>query len=192
MKIEHEEAGRVRIALSANDMSELGITFAELDYNQIETRRIVWQLLSHARSEMEFDFSDGNLMVEAFPSPGGGCIIYFTNIKLEEKAKKLKLKRSYFGPYIFVFENAEYLIAASEQVSNNFENYILKSQLYLKDEKYYLAIYTATRLDDALRILLLEYGTQCGESAVAFLSEHARLISSPGAIDQMGRAFSRG
>ena len=49
MNMEMPEKGKIMFELSDGDLSDLGITFDELDYSNIETRRVVWTLLDRAK-----------------------------------------------------------------------------------------------------------------------------------------------
>jgi negative regulator of genetic competence, sporulation and motility len=185
MKIEQKEKGKVKITLDIEDMERYDITFSELDYNRIDTKRIVWELLSMARSKTGFDFSNGSLLVEAFPSQNGGCILYFTSV-VGDKKGRLKLCRGYFGPYIFQFFSCEDMIVACKEIKKIMGLHILKSELYLENDNYFLAVYAATKLDCDIKTMLLEYGNYFGDGRkICYLYEHSKLITAPKAIERM-------
>lgn len=48
MKILAPAENRITIELSARDMDALNITYEQMDYSNIETRRVVWTLLDRA------------------------------------------------------------------------------------------------------------------------------------------------
>ena len=52
MKIDSNSEGKITVALSNEDMNELDITYDELDYSNIETRRVIWTLLDKAGQQL--------------------------------------------------------------------------------------------------------------------------------------------
>lgn len=55
MKIEAPEENKIVVRLTADDMTKLHITYEEMDYANIETRRVIWTLLDEARRELGRD-----------------------------------------------------------------------------------------------------------------------------------------
>jgi hypothetical protein len=45
LKIEAISDEKILVALSDKDMDELQITYDEMDYSNIETRRVIWTIL---------------------------------------------------------------------------------------------------------------------------------------------------
>ena len=79
MKILAPAENRITIELSARDMDALNITYEQMDYSNIETRRVVWTLLDRAGHELKRDIDpSGRMIIEAVPAGGGGCILKFT------------------------------------------------------------------------------------------------------------------
>lgn len=184
MKIEQKESGRVKITLNTEDMKRYDITFAELDYSRIDTKRIVWELLSKARNETGFEFCGGNLLVEAFPEPDGGCVLYFSSVAGNSRNGRLRLCRGLFGPYIFKFEDCGDMMNACFELKKSTGKHILKSELYENEGKYYLAVYAASKLDPFVQGIVSEYGYSCGEGRmITAVAEHGKILASPNAID---------
>lgn len=52
MKIEAPEENKIVVRLTADDMTKLHITYEEMDYANIETRRVIWTLLDEARRSL--------------------------------------------------------------------------------------------------------------------------------------------
>lgn len=183
MRIEQKDGGRVKITLDTEDMKKYDITFAELDYNRIDTKRIVWELLSKARAETGFEFYGGNLLVEAFPEPNGGCVLYFSTVN-NGKNGRLRLYRGLFGPYIFKFKNCTDMMNACYELKKVMGRHILKSELYEYEQCYFLALYSASKLDSSIRNVISEYGEAFGEGRkITYIAEHGKLLASPNAIE---------
>ena len=68
MKIEAPEENKIVVRLTADDMTKLHITYEEMDYANIETRRVIWTLLDEARRELGRDIDpSGRMLIEALP-----------------------------------------------------------------------------------------------------------------------------
>ena len=79
MKIQAPAENRITIELSARDMDALNITYEQMDYSNIETRRVVWTLLDRAGHELKRDIDpSGRMIIEAVPAGRGGCVLKFT------------------------------------------------------------------------------------------------------------------
>ena len=79
MKIEAPEENKIVVRLTADDMTKLHITYEEMDYANIETRRVIWTLLDEARRELGRDIDpSGRMLIEALPAREGGCVLQFT------------------------------------------------------------------------------------------------------------------
>ena len=60
-------------------MEGLGITFEELDYKNIETRRVIWTLLDEARHTLGREINPcDKMLIEVSKNCEGGCKICFT------------------------------------------------------------------------------------------------------------------
>lgn len=67
------------VELNSRDMRELDITYDELDYSRIETRRVIWTILQKVRDDLGRDIDpSGNLLIEASADTCGGCVLCFT------------------------------------------------------------------------------------------------------------------
>ena len=77
MKIQAPTENRITIELSARDMDALNITYEQMDYSNIETRRVVWTLLDRAGHELKRDIDpSGRMIIEAVPAGRGGCVLF--------------------------------------------------------------------------------------------------------------------
>ena len=87
MNIESVNDEKIRVTLSREDMKSLDITYDEMDYSNIETRRVIWTVLDEARAHLGKDIdTDGRLLIEVCPLDDGGCIMYFSSAKENEKS----------------------------------------------------------------------------------------------------------
>ena len=56
------------------------MTYEQLDYANEPTRRMMEALLRSAGGVTGFDGGKGRLLIEVFPAPEEGCVIYFTRL----------------------------------------------------------------------------------------------------------------
>ena len=79
MRIEAITRRKIVVELSAGDMTALDITYEALDYASADTRRVIWVLLDRVRESTGCDIDpSGQLLIDAMPRAGGGCILFFT------------------------------------------------------------------------------------------------------------------
>ena len=79
MTIELIDENKIKISLSHSDMERLDISYSELDYSNMDTRRIIWTLLCEAKNSLELELDlFSKMMVEVLPSSSDGCTILFT------------------------------------------------------------------------------------------------------------------
>mgnify|MGYP000148728356 FL=1 len=180
MNIESVNDEKIRVTLSREDMKSLDITYDEMDYSNIETRRVIWTVLDEARAHLGKDIdTDGRLLIEVCPLDDGGCIMYFSSAKENEKsfgARRPVMKKE-SEPIIFKAENAAAFFDAYSALCNEKQRF--KSAEYLKyGENFYCIIVPKPQCADALIFRLSEYGeAYCAKRAeTAFLFERGKKL----------------
>ena len=99
--------------LSDKDMNDLDITYEEMDYSNIETRRVIWLVIDKIRETSGCDIDpSGNLLIEAVADSEGGCVLCFTVTEKrravpQHKAPVLKKNR---GGAVYEFESMDSLL----------------------------------------------------------------------------------
>ncbi|MBQ8015916.1 MAG: adaptor protein MecA, partial [Clostridia bacterium] len=79
MKINSPAEDKIIVDLTKQDMLDLEITYEDMDYSTIETRRVIWTVLDEAGKALGRDFDPSRRMIiEAMPKNGGGCVLSFT------------------------------------------------------------------------------------------------------------------
>jgi len=189
MNIMVEDSGQLIIALNCNDLNSLNVTYSELNYDNPEIRVILRQLMMEAAKETGFVFKPGKLMIEAFPAPNMGCVLYFTVLseKKEHKPRKLKRLSGNLCPYIFEFEDAEDMLSALEQLYYRYSNDCPKNSLYLVGKKYRLLLYVEANNKQA-PMLMGEYASKVYKSAteLAYTTEYGSPIATDNAVAKIG------
>lgn len=188
MKIEAPEENKIVVRLTADDMMKLHITYEEMDYANIETRRVIWTLLDEARRELGRDIDpSGRMLIEALPAGEGGCVLRFTVLEQESKPQPLRhltMKKSR-TPLVYEFTSAQMLLDAAESV-RRLNVLPPESELYRQEHCYRLIVSSAEQ-SELLEIALSEFGTPCarGELPAAFTREHWQSVCKSRALEQI-------
>lgn len=185
MKIETPQENRIIVQLTQEDMAELDITYEEMDYGNIETRRVIWTILDRVRLAIGKDIDpSGRMMIETIPTDDG-CVIYFTVLgakSIGTHTLRINKERTAFT---YAFENINELTDCAAALRKGVSS-LPKSSLFLLDGGYRLFL----QFDlppRRCKNLLSEYGTLCGEGSLplVFLQEHGKLLCEDNAIEQL-------
>ena len=178
MKIELLADDAIIVELSADDMKNLNITYEEMDYSKIETKRVIWTILSRAGRTLGREINtSGRLLVEAMRRESGGCVLFFSveHEKSTARTKRYLVKKS---DYIACdFDNVTALMKCAERI--RFSGFSVESRLYKNKNKYRLLLRTQTAGAGMLKPCLSEFGKLSGEGALlnAHTVEHWQCIS---------------
>ena len=153
MKINSTADDKITVDLTKQDMVELDITYEEMDYSTIETRRVIWTLLDEAGKALGKDLDPTRRMIiEAIPKNEGGCILNFTIL---DSRKKYSVQKQFLRKqnewFICEFENADSLLLAAQGCKSD-----IQSSLYSKDGKYRLMVSGAADSGD-IRLYFSEF-----------------------------------
>ena len=159
MKINSDSDNKITVDLTKQDMAELDITYEDMDYSTIETRRVIWTLLDEAGKVLGKELDPTRRMIiEAIPKIEGGCLLNFTLLDCGRKAypqKQLLKKQS--ESLICEFSSLDELYRAAECCKITAE-----SSLFENGGKYRLIL---SGFGDAREIKL-------------YFSEFSRIISA--------------
>lgn len=184
MKIESLTDETIIVELSEEDMKNLNITYEEMDYSKVETKRVIWTILSRARRTLgrELDTS-GKLFVEAMRQEAGGCVLFFS---VEQEEKNLRRAKRYLikkGEYITCeFESAQTLCDCAKRIL--FTGYSCDSRLYRLDNKYRLLVRPHSGAG-RIRLCLPEFCKVIGESPLLteITDEHWECLTKENAVE---------
>lgn len=172
MDIQPISSNRFIVGLTIDDMIELDITYDEMDYSNIETRRVIWTILDTVRRDTGRDVDpSGNLTIEAAPDADGGCLLMFTVASGQnQKSETVVLKAN--ATRIFEFENVDNLLDFLRFLPNNASKRIFSAEGKYRIE---LAADTANSLNRELN----EYGKFIGKDSLtaAYTHEHWRELT---------------
>ena len=193
MKIELLADDAIIVELSADDMKKLNITYEEMDYSKIETKRVIWTILSRAGRTLGREINtSGRLLVEAMRRESGGCVLFFSvdREKVTTKTKRYLVKKS---DYIACdFDNVTELINCAERI--RFSGFTVESRLYKNENKYRLFVRTQTTGAGLLKPCLSEFGNVSGEGALlyAHTAEHWQCITDKKAVEKLSLKTGKG
>ena len=73
---------KLKVMLSSADMEEFEISCDTIDYDNTETRRALWSILDLAKHKTGFDAAKRRVSIQVYPSRGGGCEMFVTQLAL--------------------------------------------------------------------------------------------------------------
>ncbi|MBQ7595572.1 MAG: hypothetical protein IJU45_02780 [Clostridia bacterium] len=159
--------------LSKDDMKELDITYDQMDYSNIETRRVIWTVLEKIREFSGRDIDPScNLLIEAVASQDGGCVLCFTipdNKRTLCSPMPPVLTKNTSG-IVFEFENINTVLDMLKSIGK--ENLSPDSRIFKKDNRYRILFGCAPAPEHQRKIE--EFGTFVGQNPVicAHTAEH--------------------
>lgn len=190
MNIEKLDDRTIKIILSTSDMKDFKISYDEMDYNNPAARKAIIRLLKLASEQTSTNLSQNKLFIEAFPSKGGGCVLYI-NILGVALGNSIK-QEGFDAPLIFMIENLNELRKLCAKLYLGYNHLILKSSLYQTDEKYILTIYSYFKLDARLIAAVKEHGEFLGKGEIKnrIIGEHASTIVENNAVETIRNYIS--
>lgn len=162
MKIDSGSDGKITVALSNEDMNELDITYDELDYSNIETRRVIWTLLDKAGQTLGKSIStDSRLLIEVLPSKDGGCILHFTFLPSGDlRAKKRLIMKKEAEPLLFTaFDGYDFLDCT--EIIASMKKWLISVECYKYKGKFRFILYPELTFSDSIAFVLSEFGECC-------------------------------
>ncbi len=171
MHIQADGNEKIAVTLSHQDMNELDITYDEMDYSNIETRRVIWTVLDEAKRVLGKPINtDGRLLVQVSPADDGGCLMLFTQMPLlENNSKKRLVMKKDAEPVLWqAFDCNSFLDALSILKSN--AQFTRSIEGYLYKNKYCIIIHPKPSFSDKINLLLCEYG-ETQESSKGHISK---------------------
>ena len=169
MNIYFESPQRLKIELDSTDLSDLGITYDELDYSTERTRNAVHELLCRIGAEKEFGAS-GRRIIEIFPRGEDGCTMYFTTVK----EGTLAVRKRAHSVSVWDIDGADSLYCVANFLRER--GIAIKISLYLYRGRYRLVI--NEHISPSASLTLGEFASKCGERYSAlFTAEHGKFIT---------------
>lgn len=136
MKINTPAEKYIFIELSRSDMEKLNLRYKDMDYSDEATRKAIYSVLDSARVSLGQDFKlSDTVKVEALPRDDGGCFLFFTIRKKNEKYHVIKN-----GSIYLCAEKIDSLFDFCSALDKS-ECEKVKASLYICEGKYYLHLF---------------------------------------------------
>ena len=165
------------------------------DMDDAATRRSFWQVLELARVEVGFEPSDDKVLIQFYPTKGGGSEIFVTKLGLlpdrsaktvsrSEKITLLSHRRSYYA-----FDDLSAIVGASRAIHRMAGNSSPKSDAYIDvSGSFYLVIDEYGKGGEHTEYpMIVEFGKNLTAELSAYISEHCTLIVSENAVEAMAK-----
>ena len=183
MRVEELTTEAILVELTGDDMKKLRITYEQMDGADVETRRVIWTVLSDVNSTLGRPFgSKGRLTVAAMRQGKEGCLLLFT----QETPPRRYLLRQNAARLTAQFATLDAVFACAEAL--RFSGVKAESSLYRHENGYRLLVRPAGG-GGRLRQCLTEFGAIVGETeAVArHTAEHWRCLIGQNALERLAR-----
>lgn len=181
---------RIEAELTATELDEYGITYEEIDYANIETRRVLWALLDKIRNTYGISLSlSGKLLIEVIKESDEKIRICFSVLPphgCDGKSVK-QLVKSENRPVIAEFSELEDVLSLVTHISGD-----IPSVLYEKNGKYRLMLYTQPEEKNRITGKVCEFSLICENIALekARCEEMWHCIIPGFAVKRLKTAFS--
>lgn len=177
---------RICVELTREDMAELDITYEDLDYSNIETRRVLWTLLDEARRSLGLDiYLTQRMLIEAVPDDAGGCSIFFTVMDEQDGGESEKsLVKVTDSEIVCQSDSIDSIGALSKVLMKSGK--IKKSELYTDGKGYRLILHPKAPVTQRAEALISEFCDICPPSSAPYTYERWKLLASPDAIGILG------
>lgn len=133
MEIIRINDSKIKVTLNDDDMDKYDLSADAMDYDNTETRRVIWQILDEAKHRTGFDAARDRVLIQAYPGRRGGCEIYVTQLSPDKREGELRGRVSVFRP-----DSAEELFAVCRKIGKSGRHY--ESALYSEGGRYYLLV----------------------------------------------------
>ncbi len=179
MEIIRIGSDKLKLILTDGDLKKYSLKFEGLDYDNTETRRVLWQILDEAKKETGFDAAAERTLVQAYPGRRGGCEIYVT--RLAERT------RGNGREEVYRFQEADALFKVADIAAARGEEYA--SALYREEEAYYLLVLlprSAKESQLSSLSFIEEYAERLkGSGTLAYIREHGECLIEKGALEKL-------
>ncbi|MBQ8182400.1 MAG: adaptor protein MecA [Clostridia bacterium] len=181
MNIQADGDEKIAVTLSHQDMNELDITYDEMDYSNIETRRVIWTVLDEAKRVLGKEIStDGRLLVQVSPADDGGCLMLFTQMPLlESNSKKRLIMKKDAEPILLRAFDADSFIDALSVLKKHSQS-IRASESFLCKNEFFIVIHPKPSFCEHIDLALCEYGeTETGnKTSISKIYEYGKPLLS--------------
>ena len=179
---------RVEVELSAGELEHYGLTYEEIDYKNIETRKLLWSLTEEIRISCGVNVKlSGKLLIEVIKEKEGSFRICFSSLSAALDAASVRqLIKSSSVPLIAQFSDFEELLCAVRALDKE-----LESRLYESNGRYRLVVSADESAKEAVIFSLCEFCElyESNEAQAARTEEMWSLLIYPFAVKTLTESF---
>lgn len=184
---------KLKIVLTEEEIKKYRLDVSEPCKDTAKTRRGLWNILEAAREKVSFDPSGDKVLIQLYPTKGGGCEIFVTKLgilspssaKLVSGSDRITLltKRKSF----YLFESGESLLAAVRAIKNHPSGVMPRGDIFLSDSgRLILSVEEYGRGDDLPEFpSLIEFGERLSPDMAYYVTEHYKKYSDGNAPERI-------
>lgn len=181
MEIKAHGEEKISVTLTKTDMTDFDITYDELDYSNIETRRVIWTILDEAKKVLGKAINiDNRLLIRVSPADDGGCFLEFTQLPelCDTKKKRLIMKKE-SEPILFTAFDENSFIDCVKLLHNSINSFAKNFELFLHNGEYCAVICPKPATTESIIFLLCEFGDTItpAKHEIATIYEYAKRLS---------------
>ena len=184
---------RLKVMLSAEEVRRFALDLEAGEMSGREAKAALRDLFDEIRRQSGFDAYSERLLVQLYPSKGGGCEIFMTKLGKRERETTGKGSVGEIGlapelrAVLFRFQGIGDLLSVCRQLGR--VGYDRLSTVYLADDdRYYLVLQEGARGGSRPSELAFveEFGERRGgATALAYIKEHGRCLVSGDAVGRL-------
>lgn len=186
---------KLKIILTESDMRRYALTDENLSYENADVRRAVREMLAEAREESGFVADAERMLIEVYPSRGGGCELYVTKILAPapadtKKAPPPPAREERTRPVVYLLPSLADLLRICRHLAAT--DYRGESAAYIGEgDACYLVLSEPLRgvgypHSAPLYHPAEEYGERCsGNTKLTYVREHAHCLLDTDAVARL-------
>ena len=180
---------KLKIILSASDMKDYKLEASSDDLHKEIGRRELWRILDKARSEVGFDPNGDKILIQFYPTKGGGCEIFVTKLGIlpdpsarlvakSEKVAMLSKNRNFY-----CFETLADMAAVCKEIKRLSANSLAESDLYFDGAHFYLAMDEYISGGEPCEFpCIFEFAALATRERGIYLAEHGEILIKKDAV----------
>lgn len=183
----------LKVILTAEELRRFSLDLAEGELEGAAAKAALRELFDEIRRQSGFDASSDRVLVQLYPSKGGGCEIFLTKLGKVSRTRSTAERASdltappELRPVLFRFERLSELLAVCRQLCRT--GYALLSTVYAADDgRYYLVLQEKPRGGTRPSALSFveEFGERRGGAlALSYIKEHGRCLVAGDAVSRL-------
>ncbi len=184
---------RLKVMLTAEEVRRFALDLDENELDGPAAKTALRELFDEIRRQSGFDAANDRVLVQLYPSKGGGCEIFLTKLGKVSRSRPMGAETGELAalpelrPVLFRFAGISELLAVCRQLYRT--GYALLSTVYLSDDgRYYLVLQEKTRCGTRPGALSFveEFGERRGGAlALSYIKEHGRCIAAGDAVSRL-------